>query len=146
MATPGAPAVLQDSSNGLPLTLNGASVAVTVAGVTVNPALYYATPTQIAAVLPSNTPVGTGSVTVSYNGITSAPASTKVVQSALGLATMSGDGTGQVLATDGNYNFISPTTRRHPARSSPFGDRAWAPTLRSATPPIRARTKSPTFR
>ncbi|MGD0045752.1 MAG: hypothetical protein ABSE42_01940 [Bryobacteraceae bacterium] len=109
MATPGAPAVLQDSSNGLPLTLNGASVAVTVAGVTVNPALYYATPTQIAAVLPSNTPVGTGSVTVSYNGITSAPASTKVVQSALGLATMSGDGTGQVLATDGNYNFISPT-------------------------------------
>ncbi|MGB7758414.1 MAG: hypothetical protein WBL61_01215 [Bryobacteraceae bacterium] len=110
MAAPGVPAVLQDSSKGLPLTLNGASVAVTVAGVTVNPALYYATPTQIAAVLPSNTPVGTGSVTVTNNGLASAPASIQVVLSAMGLATMSGDGTGQVLATDANYNFVSPTS------------------------------------
>lgn len=59
MATPGVPAVLQDSTNGLPSTLNGASVAVTVAGITFYPALYYATATQIAAVLPSNTPPGT---------------------------------------------------------------------------------------
>ena len=109
MATPGAPAVLQDSSKGLPSTLNGASVAVTVAGITVYPALYYATATQVAAVLPSNTPLGTGTVTVTYDGMTSAPATTQVVQSAVGFATMSGDGTGQAMATDANYNFISPT-------------------------------------
>ena len=109
MATPGAPAVLQDSSKGLPLTLNGASVAVTVAGLTVQPALYYATAAQIAAVLPSTTPLGTGAVTVTYNGVSSAPFPIPVVRSALGLATMSGDGTGPVMATDANYNFISPT-------------------------------------
>jgi len=109
MATPGAPAVLQDSTKGLPSTLNGASVAVTVAGVTLQPALYYATPTQIAAVLPSNMPLGAGTVTVTYDEMTSTPATTQVVQSAPGLATMSGDGTGQVMATDANYNFISPT-------------------------------------
>jgi len=110
MATPGAPAVLQDSSKGLPLTLNGASVAVTVAGVTLQPALYYATPTQIAAVLPSNMPLGAGTVTVTYDEMTSTSAAIQVVQSALGLATMSGDGTGQAMATDANYNFISPTS------------------------------------
>jgi len=117
MATPGAPAVLQDSAcpippgncKGLPLTLNGASVSVTVAGLTVNPALYYATPTQIAAVLPSTTPLGAATVTVTYDGMASAPATFQVVLSALGLATMSGDGAGQVMATDANYNFISPT-------------------------------------
>ena len=109
MATPGAPAVLQDSSKGLPFTLNGASAAVTVAGVTEQAALYYATQAQIAAVLPSNMPLGAGTVTVTYDGMTSEPAPTQVAQSALGLATMSGDGTGQLMATDANYKFISPT-------------------------------------
>ena len=110
MATPGAPAVLQDSTKGLPLTLNGASVGVTVAGVTEPAALYYATPAQIAAVLPSTMPLGTGTIAVTYDQMTSAPAPIQVVLSALGLATMSGDGTGQVMATDANYNFISPTS------------------------------------
>jgi uncharacterized protein (TIGR03437 family) len=110
MATPGSQAVLQDSSKGLPFTLNGASVSVTVAGNTVYPALYYASPTQIAAVLPSTTPPGAGTVTVtSTQAGPSAPATIQVVKSALGLATMSGDGTGPVMATDANYNFISPT-------------------------------------
>jgi len=142
LATPGAPAVLQDSTNGLPFTLNGASVAVTVSGETVHPALYYATPAQIAAVLPSTTPVGTGTVTVTYNGIASGPASIQVVLSALGLATMSGDGTGQAMATDANYNLITPTNSAASGQIITLWDRAWAPILRPATPPIRARTKS----
>jgi len=111
MATPGVPAVLQDSSEpqGLPATLNGASVAVTVAGVTVHPVLYYATATQIAAVLPSTTPLGQGTVTVTYSGVPSAPAAIDVVQSAPGLASIRGDGAGAALATDANYHFLTPT-------------------------------------
>ena len=109
MATPGVQAVLQDSTKGLPLKLNGASLTVTVAGNTVYPAFYYATATQIAAVLPSNTPLGNATMTVTYNGIASVPATFPVVRSALGIASMSGDGTGPVMATDANYNFISPT-------------------------------------
>ena len=61
--------VLQSTAPpGLPLTLHGASITVVVGGVTTHPALYYASPTQISAVLPAATPVGTGTLTVTYNG------------------------------------------------------------------------------
>ncbi|HWB83498.1 MAG TPA: hypothetical protein VG675_05130 [Bryobacteraceae bacterium] len=84
LADPGDP-VLQDSTKGLPLTLNGASITVVVNGVTTHPALYYTSPTQLAAVLPAATPVGTGKLTVSYKGATSAPATIQVVPSAVGI-------------------------------------------------------------
>ena len=84
LADPGNP-VLQDSSAGLPLTLNGASITVVVGGVTTHPALYYTSPTQLAAVLPAATPVGTGTLTVNYRGTNSAPAPIQVVASAVGI-------------------------------------------------------------
>jgi uncharacterized protein (TIGR03437 family) len=84
LADPGNP-VLQDSSGGLPLTLNGASITVVVGGVTTHPALYYTSPTQLAAVLPAATPVGTGTFTVNYRGTNSAPAPIQVVASAVGI-------------------------------------------------------------
>ena len=77
--------MLQDSSAGLPLTLNGASITVVVGGVTTHPALYYTSPTQLAAVLPAATPVGTGTLTVNYRGTNSAPAPIQVVASAVGI-------------------------------------------------------------
>lgn len=83
LADPGTP-VLQDSSVGLPLILNGASLSVTVGGVTTHPALYYTSPTQLAAVLPAATPVGAGTLTVTYNGVSSAAAAIQVVTSAVG--------------------------------------------------------------
>lgn len=85
---------------GLPLSLNGVSLTVTVGGVVTHPALYYtcnqpkATPcdstfpdvaSQVAAVMPANTPVGSGTITATYNGLTSAPFSIQVVASAPGL-------------------------------------------------------------
>jgi uncharacterized protein (TIGR03437 family) len=90
---------------GIPLTLNGASITVTVNGVTTHPGMYYAISTQIAAVLPASTPVGTGTLTVTYNGLTSAAATIQVVQSALGLDTLSGLPSGLGVATDP----LSPT-------------------------------------
>ena len=84
LADPGDP-VLQDSTKGIPLTLNGASIAVTVNGVMTHPALYYTSPAQLAAVLPAATPVGTGTLTVTYKGVTSAPATITVVPSAVGI-------------------------------------------------------------
>jgi uncharacterized protein (TIGR03437 family) len=84
LADPGIP-VLQDSSAGLPLTLNGASITVVVGGVTTHPALYYTSPAQLAAVLPAATPVGNGTLTVNYRGTNSAPAPIQVVASAVGI-------------------------------------------------------------
>jgi uncharacterized protein (TIGR03437 family) len=85
---------------GLPKTLAGASLSVSAGGVTVTPAMYYATPGQIAAVLPSNTPAGPATLTVTYNGATSNAFSFQVAPNALGLGTYSGDGAGLVLATN----------------------------------------------
>ena len=53
-------------SASLPLqsTLNGVTINVTVNGTTTHPLFYYLFSTQIGAVLPSATPVGTGTITV----------------------------------------------------------------------------------
>ena len=101
LADPAAKAALQSSAApGIPQTLNGASISVTVNGVTTHPGIYYAISTQIAAVLPASTPVGSGTLTVTYNGLTSAAATIQVVSSALGLDTLSGLTTGLAVATD----------------------------------------------
>ena len=85
LADPGTPTLQNTQApGGLPLTLNGASITVIVNGVTTHPALYYTSPTQLAAVLPAATPIGTGTLTVTYNGTTSAAAVMQVVASAVG--------------------------------------------------------------
>lgn len=88
LADPGDP-VLQSSQSpsGIPLKLNGASISVTVGNVTTHPALYYTSPTQLAAVLPASTPVGSGTLTVTYNGVASNAAPIQVVPTALGINT-----------------------------------------------------------
>ncbi len=87
LADPGDPVLQSSADPGIPLTLNGASITVLVNNTTVHPALYYTSPTQLAAVLPANTPIGTGTLTVTYRGATSAPAQIKVVASAPGINT-----------------------------------------------------------
>ncbi len=116
LADPNAQAVLQSSANGLPTTLNGASVKVTVNGTTVTPVFYYAIASQLALVLPSNTPTGTGTVTVTFNG-QSGSAPIQVVSSAMGFDAYNGTGAGLAVATNNStgalYNYtnsIAPGT------------------------------------
>src|ERR1051326_384683 len=80
----------------LPLktTLNGVTVNVTVNGTLTHPLLYYVTSQQIAAILPSSTPVGTGTVSVTTGVGTSSNAPIVVVQSAFGILTANQAGTG----------------------------------------------------
>ncbi len=80
-------------------------ISVTVNGTTTVPGIYYTSTGQLAAVLSSSTtPVGTGTITVTSNGVTSATAQMLVVQSALGLD----------VATDASYNFFSTTNSASP--------------------------------
>lgn len=117
LADPSAKAVLQSSASpGLPNTLNGASAKVTVNGTTTTPVFYYAIATQLALVLPSGTPAGTGQVTVTYNG-QSASYPIQVVQTAMGFDAYYGTGAGLAVATNNatgalyNYtNSIPPGT------------------------------------
>jgi uncharacterized protein (TIGR03437 family) len=91
LADPGDASLHTSEGAGLRTSLNRASVAVTVGATTVYPALYYATPTQIDAVLPAATPLGSGMVTVSYNGVISAAAPILVVASAVGFNEYNGN-------------------------------------------------------
>jgi uncharacterized protein (TIGR03437 family) len=104
-----ATSVLQSTTGGsvLPTNLNGASVKVTVGNVTAAPAFYYASATQLDLVLPSDTPVGQGAITVTYNGQTSTPFYFSVVTSAPGLAAYYGTGSGLAHAQDLNFGYYN---------------------------------------
>ena len=89
---------------------------MTVSGVASAPALYYTSATQLAAVLPSTTPVGNGTITVTYNGTSSAPAPIHVVASAVGLDTLYQTGTGSGVATDANNKVFRLTNSAMPGQ------------------------------
>jgi uncharacterized protein (TIGR03437 family) len=74
------PATLQGApSFPLQTTLAGTSVSITVNGTTTQGIMIYSMAGQVAAVLPSRTPVGAGTLTVAYNGQSSAPLAIDVV-------------------------------------------------------------------
>lgn len=77
------------ASPGIPTTSAGASLSVQAGGKTFSPGIYYASPGQIAAVLPSSTPTGSATITVTFNNATSNTFSFQVVPHALGFGTYS---------------------------------------------------------
>ena len=93
------------------------SVAVTVGGTTVNALMIYARRDQINAVLASNTPVGTGTITVTYNGQTSATQPIKVVKTSMGTFTVNQGGSGPGVVTDANFKLITGTNSAKPGQT-----------------------------
>ncbi len=90
-------------------TLNGTSVNVTVGGTTVAALMYYTSVTQVAALLPSNTPVGTGTITVTYNQQVGPARPITVVASNVGIFTVTSDGAGAGIVTNPDYSLVSNT-------------------------------------
>ena len=93
-------------------TLSGTSVTVTVGSTTVSALMYYTSATQVAALLPSNTPIPTQSsgapiFTVTFNGQTSAPANHGIAQSNLGIFTIDSSGQGPGIVTFPDYSLVS---------------------------------------
>ena len=109
--------IQSSAGSGLLTTLNGTSITVTVNGVSTRPRLYYTSPTQIAAVLPSDTPVGSGVLTVTNAGLASVAVSILVVPSAFGLNTLSGAGSGRAVAQDSEYALITSTHTAKPGQT-----------------------------
>ena len=107
------PSSLVQATFPLRTVLAGTSVRVTVGGRSVDCYLIYTSATQVAALLPSSTPVGTGTVTVSYNNQTSAPAAITVAASSFGIFTVNQAGSGPGVITDANYqvNLITYSAR-----------------------------------
>jgi uncharacterized protein (TIGR03437 family) len=98
----------------LPTSLAGVTVNLSAGGKTTQAILYYALPTQIGAVLPSSTPTGNATVTVTVNGATSNSVQIQVVQSAFGILTLNGGGSGRAAAFDLNNNLLSNTNAANP--------------------------------
>jgi uncharacterized protein (TIGR03437 family) len=90
---------LQQASFPLPTTdgLGGVTVQVAVGDTTVNCIMVYVTGNEVAAILPSSTPAGTGTLTLNNNGAT-VTAPITVVPAAFGAFTQSRTGAGPAWA------------------------------------------------
>jgi uncharacterized protein (TIGR03437 family) len=87
----------------LPTTagLSGTTITVTVGGTTLPVPILYTWQPQVAAVMPSAIPAGTGTLTLTYNGKSGSTPIT-VTQSAFGISTVaSGTGSGPAVVTFG---------------------------------------------
>lgn len=88
-------------------TLGGTSVEVTVGATTVNALMYYTSAGQVAALLPSNTPTGTGTFTVIFNGQRSNSVSRGVAAANVGIFTIDSSGGGPAIVTYPDYSLVS---------------------------------------
>ena len=108
----GPAALTQQPGYPLNTTLGGTSVQVTVGGVSKDAIPAYVVETQIGAILPSDTPVGEGTVTVTFNGQTSAPHAITVVPSNFGTFTLNQQGSGPAAVMDAStfqpFSLTSP--------------------------------------
>jgi uncharacterized protein (TIGR03437 family) len=95
------------------VTSASVSVKITVNGKATDGIVYYAGPAQVAAVIPSATSVGVGTLTVTYNGQASAAIPITVVANNLGIFSVDSSGTGDAIATFGNA-LVSPANAPRP--------------------------------
>jgi uncharacterized protein (TIGR03437 family) len=105
----------------LPTELSGTSVSITVGQ---NPpvaayiefAAQLTGYSQLNAILPSSTPLGAGTLTVTYKGQTSAPAPINVVASSFGAFAQNQAGDGPGIVTDVNYRKFTPSYTAKPGQ------------------------------
>jgi uncharacterized protein (TIGR03437 family) len=103
----GPSAIVYNSSLPYQTILGGTSVSVIVNSTNVACLMFYTSAAQVAAILPSGTPVGTGTITVTYSGVISNAVPIKVVKNALGLFTRNQQGSGPAVVEDSNNNYNS---------------------------------------
>jgi uncharacterized protein (TIGR03437 family) len=99
----GAYQIAQSATLPLPVTLGGTSVNVKVGDESVDAPIMVASYGFINAILPSGTPTGSGTITVTYNGQPSQPQPIQIVSSAVGLYTSNDRGYGKAVATGLDY-------------------------------------------
>jgi uncharacterized protein (TIGR03437 family) len=105
----------------LPTTLplsTGTSISISAGGQTIAAYMFYTSALQVQAILPSTTPVGSASVTLTYNGKASASFTISVVPSRLGIFTSNSQGYGIAAAQHGVGNTpILMSNAAHPGET-----------------------------
>ncbi|MCC6587489.1 MAG: hypothetical protein IT168_12405 [Bryobacterales bacterium] len=109
--------------------LGGVSVRITVGTTTTQAIPYYVSARQIAAIVPSTTPLGDGTLTVTYNSATSATFPIRIVQSAVGLLTRNGYGVGPAAVYDSSGRLITRTNAANPGDTVVFWGTGVGPDL-----------------
>jgi uncharacterized protein (TIGR03437 family) len=95
--------------------VGGVSMAVTAAnGQIINVPMYYASATQLAGLLPSSTPLGAATLTVTYDGLPSNAQPFTVVQNNLGIYTVSANGQGVGAVTYPDFSLVTNTKAANP--------------------------------
>ncbi len=110
------PSTLQEAfSYPLPTTqgLGGTTIQATVGGVTETCIMIYTSATQVAAILPSATPLGTGTLRLSYQGGSSSLA-IQVLAAGFGTLTLNEGGTGPAVVTNPSFVPITMINAAHP--------------------------------
>lgn len=119
----------------VPLQTNfkNVQIRITVGSTVTFAPLYYALNTQLAGILPSNTPVGTGNLVVINNGRTSANSRVTIVKSAFGMLTLNGSGSGAAAVHDQNYSLLSGSNATNPGKAVVFYGSGLGPVTGSET-------------
>jgi uncharacterized protein (TIGR03437 family) len=99
--------------------LAGTSIRVNVSGVSVNAIMLYTMSRQVAAVLPSDTPLGTGTLTITNNGVVGTPVPITVVRSSFGAFGINQGGSGPGVIQ--NVNSETDRPLNSPARPARAG-------------------------
>jgi len=106
--------LVQAGAYPLPLALGGTAITVSVGGVTAAVPILYTSSQQVAALLPSTFPLGTGTLKLTRDGVAAQyPLSINVVKSSFGTYSISGNGTGAGSITSADYRL---KTYKDPAR------------------------------
>jgi uncharacterized protein (TIGR03437 family) len=93
-----------------PLTpgFNGVNITVTQGGISVSAIPIFVSSGQVNAILPSNTPLGTGALRISNSGRTSAPVAIEVAENAPGIFAISSAGYGPGVVQNFNAQTDQP--------------------------------------
>jgi uncharacterized protein (TIGR03437 family) len=109
------------SSFPLPANLGGTSIRVTVGGTAVDAYMLYSLGSQVAAILPSATPIGGGTLTLTFSSQISNAVTMNVVASSVGIFTRNQNGSGPGVLFNFNSQSDQPVnslvTAAHPVRS-----------------------------
>jgi uncharacterized protein (TIGR03437 family) len=101
-------AIVQANSFPLPTDLGGTSGKITVNGQASDLVMVYSVASQVGAIIPSNTPVGTGTITITFNGQTSSTFPVTVVASQFGIFTINQGGSGPAVVQNVNSESDRP--------------------------------------
>jgi virginiamycin B lyase len=98
-------------------SVGGTSVKITVNGVSIDAPMYYASATQVAGMVPSSTPTGTGTYAVTFDGQTSAPAPIIVVKNNFGTFSVNQAGGGDAIVTYADYSLVTASKAANPGET-----------------------------